>query len=204
MSATESNPPPYAEADGPRLDCFRYLMDDGVEHHVAQLEGAERIVATLRLEAARTAPLAMLRRIGVTTLPDADGAYVLYTADGDDLGLQGLALLTSAALERRRREANDSFWLSACPLALVDAALALGWRRVPAAVSAGARADADSVPLVLLADDTAHFARLGSPLAMLHGAPADATPRWAGLLEAFGVPATEAEAEAGIPRLKAG
>jgi hypothetical protein len=42
MSVTESKQPPYAEADSPQLDCFRYLIDDGVEHHVAQLEGAER------------------------------------------------------------------------------------------------------------------------------------------------------------------
>jgi len=202
MSATESKQPPHAEADGPRLDCFRYLMDDGVEHHVAQLEGAERIVATLRLEPVRTAPLAMLRRIGVTTLPDADGAYVMCSADSDDAGLQGFALLTAAALERRRREADDGFWLAACPLALIDAALALGWRRVPAAVTTATRVDADTVPLVLLVDDTAHFARLGSPLATLDGAPADTTPRWADLLEAFGVPAAEAEVE--TPRRKAG
>jgi hypothetical protein len=200
MSAAAPNLPPNAEADGPRLDCFRYLMDDGVEHHVAQLEGAERIVATLRLESVRTAPLAMLRRIGVTTLPDSDGAYVLCSADGDDAGLEGLALLTAAVLERRRREADDGFWLCACPLALVDAALALGWRRVPAASTA--EADADTVPLVLLADDTAHFARLGSPLATLDGAPADPTPRWAELLEALGLPAIDAETEA--PRRKAG
>jgi hypothetical protein len=200
MSAAAANLPPNAEADGPRLDCFRYLMDDGVEHHVAQLEGAERIVATLRLESVRTAPLAMLRRIGVTTLPDADGAYVLCSADGDDAGLEGLALLTAAVLERRRREADDGFWLCACPLALVDAALALGWRRVPAASTA--EADADTVPLVLLADDTAHFARLGSPLATLDGAPADPTPRWAELLEALGLSAIDAETEA--PRRKAG
>ncbi len=202
MSAAASNLPPNAEADSPRLDCFRYLMDDGVEHHVAQLEGDERIVATLRLESVRTAPLAMMRRIGVTTLPDADGAYVLCSADGDDAGLEGLALLTAAVLERRRREADDGFWLGACPLALVDAALALGWRRVPAASTAAAEADADTVPLVLLADDTAHFARLGSPLATLDGAPAEPTPRWAELLEALGLPAIEAEAEA--PRRKAG
>ncbi len=202
MSAAAPNLPPNAEADGPRLDCFRYLMDGGVEQHVAQLEGDERIVATLRLESVRTAPLAMLRRIGVTTLPDSDGAYVLCSADGDEAGLEGLAVLTAAALEARRRDADDGFWLGACPLALVDAALALGWRRLPAAVTAETHADADAVPLVLLADDTAHFARLGSPLAALEGAPAEPTPRWTELLEALGLPAIEAEADA--PRRKAG
>ncbi|HMS79185.1 MAG TPA: hypothetical protein PKC20_06575, partial [Burkholderiaceae bacterium] len=51
-------------ADALRIDVFRERLDAGVEHHVAQLHGDERIVATLRLEPVGTAPLRTLSRVG--------------------------------------------------------------------------------------------------------------------------------------------
>ncbi|MCZ8102635.1 MAG: hypothetical protein O9972_32670, partial [Burkholderiales bacterium] len=72
-----------SDAKPPRIDVFRDRRDAGVEHHVAQLHGDERIVATLRLEPVRSAPLRTMARIGVSVLPEAEGAYATLGAEAD-------------------------------------------------------------------------------------------------------------------------
>lgn len=174
--------------DGPRLEALRYLLDGGVEHHVAQIEGEERIVATLRIESARTVPLRELRRLGARTLPDAEGARVGIAADDDEAGRAGFALLTAVALHARRTTTDDAWWLADCPPALRELALALGWVPMPA----GPDAAPDTVALVLATDDVAHFEAIGSPLAALPaGSPPDAS-RAESVREAFGLPASAA------------
>jgi hypothetical protein len=181
----------------PRIDLFRYRLEGGVEHYVAHSHGEERIVATLRLEPVRTAPLRTLARIGASVLPDADGAYVSMTADSDPTGLAGLALATAAALASRRQACDDAFWLAACPPALEPAALELGWRALPSARDEPA---ARGAPVVLLVDDVGHFEAIGSPLAAIpsRGSPPPIAPQT--LLDALELPPSE---EPGA-RLRAG
>lgn len=178
-------------ADALRIDVFRERLDAGVEHHVAQLHGDERIVATLRLEPVRTAPLRTLSRIGVAVLPEAEGAYATIAADPDEAGRAGFELVTLSALATRRPDSDDTFWLAACPAGLGPLATSLGWRLL--ARLADAPADAPQ-PAVLLLDDVAYFALIGSPLAAIppRGAPPQVAP--ASLRDAFGLPAPEGAA----------
>jgi hypothetical protein len=146
----------------------------------------------------RTAPLRTLSRIGVSVLPEAEGAYATLAADVDDAGRAGLELATLAALAARRRDADDAFWLAACPAPLVQVATALGWRLLPRAADAPAR---QASPAVLLLDDVAWLSLIGSPLAAIP--PRAQPPRIApqALREAFGLTAPEgAAARAGAAR----
>lgn len=160
----------------PRIDLFRYRLDGDVEHYVAQSNGEERIVATLRLEPVRTAPLRTLARIGASVLPDAAGAYVSMSADPDPTGRAGLELATLTALASRRHACDDTFWLAACPPALSQAAHALGWRALPHAADAPVPR---GEPVVLLVDDVGHFEAIGSPLAVIppRGTPSRTPPQ---------------------------
>ncbi|MFM1988951.1 MAG: hypothetical protein RJA99_1908 [Pseudomonadota bacterium] len=177
--------PADASAAGPRLEALRYLLDGGVEHHVAQIEGEERIVATLRIEPARSVPLRELQRLGARTLPDAEGARVGIAADDDEAGRAGFALLTTVALHARRTSTEDAWWLAECPAALQEVALALGWIAIPA----GPDAAPGTLALVLPTADVAHLEAIGSPLAELPaGGPPDAS-RIETVREAFGLPA---------------
>ncbi len=188
MSETAS---PASQVHAPRLDLFRDRLDGGVEHHVAQLHDAERIVASLRLEPVRTAPLRTLARIGASVLPQAEGAYASMAGDPDPAGRAGLVLATMAALANRRREADDAFWLAACPVALVPTAVGLGWRPLPNVNDPSVR---EAVPVVLVVDDAEHFAAIGSPLATVpsRGTPSPTPPR--ALLDALGVQTSAAGA----------
>jgi hypothetical protein len=173
-----------------RIDLFRDRLDGGVEHHVAQLHGDERIVATLRLEPVLAAPLRTLAQIGAPVLPDTEGAFVTLSAEGDAAGHAGLTLATLGALASRRRDADDAFWLAGCPDALVQAAIELGWRALPRAPGTP---PSSGTPLVLLVDDVAHLEAIDSPLAAI---PPRATPRPIApsvLLEALGLPAPTAQ-----------
>lgn len=194
MSDTASSS--VSAVHAPRIDLFRDRLDGGVEHHVAQLHGGERIVATLGLHPVRTAPLRTLSRIGAATLPDTEGAYATMSADADASGEAGLTLATLAALALRRREADDLFWLAACPAPLVPDAIALGWRPVPRSADETACAD---TPLVLLVDDLEHLEAVGSPLAAVPPRPRSPRIAPALLLDALGLPAC-ARACAGASR----
>lgn len=143
------------------LDVYRYRLDAGGEHYVAQQADGERIVATLRLDVVRTAPIAMLRRLGLKVLPDTDGAYAHLAAEPDAAGIAGLAEVMATAYAVRADDPDDGFWLAACPAALTDIASAIGWRMIPQDDAAG-RAD---VPMVLLLDELERFERIDSPLA---------------------------------------
>jgi hypothetical protein len=182
---------PQSDASPPRIDVFRDRLDAGVEHHVAQLHGEERIVATLRLEPVRSAPLRTMARIGVSVLPEAEGAYATLVAEADAAGRAGLELATLAALAARRRDADDTFWLAACPAALAPVATALGWRLLPRAADAPAQ---QAAPAVLLLDDVAYFSLIGSPLAAIppRSTPPAVQPQ--ALRDAFGLPAPEGAA----------
>jgi hypothetical protein len=80
---------------------FRDRLDAAVELHVAQLHSDERIVATLRLDPVRSAPLGTMARIGVSVLPQAEGAYATLVAEADATGRVGLVLATPGALAAR-------------------------------------------------------------------------------------------------------
>jgi len=160
MSQTDLSFPQSGHAGEPLLDCYRYTLEDGVEQFVAQTADGEAIVASMRLQPVREAPLAMLRRLGVGEVPSTDGSWAQFAAQPDEVGLAGLVELTLAACASRPRDAAEAFWLAACPDALRHTALALGWRRL-----AEERADTGRTPMVLLLDDTEHLRRIGSPLA---------------------------------------
>ncbi|MEI7444873.1 MAG: hypothetical protein WCK28_08295 [Burkholderiales bacterium] len=188
--------PADATVTGPRLEALRYTLDGGVEHHVAQLEGEERIVATLRIEPARSVPLRELQRLGVRTLPDAEGARVGIAADDDVAGRAGFVLLTAVALHTRRASPDDAWWIAECPAALRDTARALGWISIPA----GPDAAPDTQAILLPTDDIAHLAAIGSPLAGLPFAEHADPARAEAVREAFGLPT----APAGARRAAAG
>jgi hypothetical protein len=180
-----------SDANPLRIDVFRDRLEAGVEHHVAQIHGDERIVATLRLDPVRSAPLRTMARIGVSVLPEAEGAYATLVAEADAAGHAGLELATLAALAARRRDADDTFWLAACPAALVQRATALGWRLLPRAADAPAQ---QAVPAVLLLDDVEYFSLICSPLAAIPPrSTAPAVPPQV-LRDAFGLPAPEGAA----------
>lgn len=187
-SAADPADPADPTAGGPRLEALRYLLEGGVEHHVAQIEGDERIVATLRIEPARTVPLRELQRLGAHTLPDADGARVGISADDDEIGHAGFVLLTAVALHARRAAADDAWWLAECPPALRDTALALGWVGIPA----GPDAAPGTLAMVMATDDIAHLEAIGSPLARLPLAGPTDVARAEAVREAFGLPASPA------------
>jgi hypothetical protein len=172
---------PLSGDEDPVFECYRYRVDGDVELHVAHLADSERMVASLRLEPVATAPLRTLRHIGARVLPGADGAYVHLAADPDEVGAAGLAAVVASAMIARRHEADDAFWIAACPAALLHVVLAHGWR----ALSIGPADPARTSPVALLLDDRERFARLRSPLAC---ATAQARPgRLGTLLEAFGL-----------------
>jgi len=160
MPQTDRSAPHIGGPAEPLLDCFRYTLDDGVEQFIAQIADGETIVASMRLQPVREAPLAMLRRLGVGEVPSTDGSWAQFAAQPDALGLTGLAELTVAACASRPRDPAEAFWLAACPDALLSTALALGWRTL-----ADAGSDAGRTPVVLLLDDAEHLRRIGSPLA---------------------------------------
>ena len=191
VAPTPSAAPADADLDSRCLDATRYRLDGGVEHHVAQLVGEERIVATLRIDPARAVPLRELKRLGARTLPDADGARVGLSADDDAAGRTGFALLVATALHARRAAEDDAWWLAACPPALVETALALGWERVPGADDAGD----GTVALALVLDDVERLAAIGSPLARVPARPAtdaaDPGARVHAVREALGLPPAE-------------
>jgi hypothetical protein len=158
---------PSSVAADPPIDCFRYRIDPDIDHFVAQIADGERIVASLRLEPMRSAPIHTLHRVGAITLPRTDGAYAHLDAEAGASGDAGLAMATAAAWLIRHEGADDAFWLTGCPNALVGRALALGWRAVPAQHSV---AVPGRTTLVLLLDDRAHFTAIGSPLAAMSSA----------------------------------
>jgi hypothetical protein len=176
---------PLADAD--RFEFLRYLdAPGGAEHYVARAAGDEHIVATLRVELVRRAPLSTLHRLGLRTLPGPDGAYAWLDADpADPRAVAALAELTARALALRHGAHGDTFWLTACPDALLDGARAFGWRVIP---EEARQAIAGHTPMALLVDDRAHFEQLGSPLAdAATEVPPPSTSR-AELLEALGLP----------------
>ena len=169
------------------LDVVRYRLDAGGEHYVAQQADGECIVATLRLDAVRTAPIAMLRRLGLNVLPDTDGAYAHLAAEPDAAGSAGLTEVLASAYAVRADDPDDGFWLAACPAALADIAAAIGWR-ILARVDASHQAD---VPMVLLLDELERFERIGSPLAQAAPDRPIQPARLASLLENLELPADE-------------
>jgi len=174
---------PATDAADPPLDCFRYRVDTDVEHFVAQIADGDRIVASLRLEPVISAPVRTLRSVGATTLPRTDGAYAGLAAEDGASGAAGLAAVTAAAWTARRQDADEAFWLAGCPNVLLSRALALGWRALPAQ---HAIADPTRTTLVLLLDDRAHFAAIGSPLAAMAATPVgERLTRLEELLEGF-------------------
>jgi hypothetical protein len=174
---------PSSVAADPPIDCFRYRTDPDIEHFVAQIAEGEGIVASLRLEPMRSAPMHTLHRVGAITLPRTDGAYANLDAEEGASGDAGLAMATTAAWIVRREGADEAFWLTSCPNPLVDRALALGWRAVPAQHSV---AVPGRTTLVLLLDDHTHFSSIGSPLAAIASAPmGERAARLAELLDGF-------------------
>jgi hypothetical protein len=160
MSPTDPSSAPASGTGEPALDCFRYTLDDGVEQFVAQEAEGEAILASMRLQPVREAPLAMLRRLGVGEVPSTDGSWAQFAARPDAVGLAALAELTVSAVASRPRDPAEAFWLASCPDALLPTASALGWRPL-----AEAGDEADRTPVVLLLDDAEHLRRIGSPLA---------------------------------------
>jgi hypothetical protein len=197
---TTGSPTPVDEASGPPvLDCYRDVLDGGAEHYVAQLSGTERIVATLRIEPARGVPLSALRRAGVPAVPDDAGAVVRLAADVGDEGTAGLARVSGEALLARRLEADDGFWLTACPESLAPIAEALGWRFLSPAAS-GRPVSGATRPMVLLLDDVARFEQLGSPLAAAAREGVPSAARLELLLDALGL--DEAATATALPALR--
>lgn len=160
MSQTDRSPAQPGGSSEPLLDCFRYTLGDGIEQFVAQTADAETIVASMRLQPVREAPLAMLRRLGVGEIPSTDGSWAQFSAQPDTVGRAALIELTVVACASRPRDPAEAFWLAACPDELLDTVLALGWRTL-----ADEGAEAGRTPVVLLLDDTEHLRRIGSPLA---------------------------------------
>jgi len=160
MSQTDRSTAPSGGAIEPGLDCFRYTLDDGVEQFVAQAADGEAILASMRLQPVREAPLAMLRRLGVGEVPSTDGSWAQFAARHDDAGHAALVELTVSAFASRPRDPSEAFWLAACPDALLSTASAIGWRTL-----SDPGAEAGRTPVVLLLDDAEHLRRIGSPLA---------------------------------------
>jgi hypothetical protein len=174
-----------ADPETASVDCYRHRLDDGVEHYVAHLHDTERIVASLRIEPVRTAPVRRMREVGAPALPDDAGAYLHACADDDEAGAFALRLLMSAALAVRRRDAGDAFWLAGFEQPLDETARGLGWRDLH-----GAPRDARGrVPMVMLLDDAERLERIGSPLASAARAAGPDAARLAMLVDAFGLPA---------------
>jgi hypothetical protein len=127
---------------------------------VAQVADSEAIVASMRLQPVREAPLAMLRRLGVGEVPSTDGSWAQFSAQPDGVGRTALVELTVSAFASRPRDPSEAFWLASCPEALLPTALAIGWRALGDTGAEGGR-----TPIVLLLDDAEHLRRIGSPLA---------------------------------------
>lgn len=160
MSMTDRPAAPSGGAIELLLDCFRYTLDDGVEQFVAQEADGDAILASMRLQPVREAPLAMLRRLGVEQVPSTDGSWAQFAAQPQDAGQAALVELTVSALASRPRDPSEAFWLAACPDALLPTVLAIGWRTL-----ADAGSEAGRTAVVLLLDDVEHLRRIGSPLA---------------------------------------
>ena len=160
MSQTDPSFPQSGHAGEPLLDCYRYTLEDGVEQFVAQTADGEAIVASMRLQPVREAPLATLRRLGVGEVPSTDGSWAQFSAQPQAAGQAALVELTASALASRPRDPSEAFWLAACPDALLPTVLAIGWRTLRDAGS-----EAGRTAVVLLLDDAEHLRRIGSPLA---------------------------------------